>query len=75
MSSPALKEAFFSILDEIISKASIKVGFQRLDSKHFRSNMAGLTRLQLFVRTIEKFLRSLEAAELAAVSEDLRKRY
>jgi hypothetical protein len=75
MSSPALKETFFSILDEIISKASIKTRFQRLDSKHFRSNMARLTRLQLFVRTIEKFLRSLETAELAAVSEDLRKRY
>lgn len=75
MSSPALKETFFSILDEIISKASIKTSFQRLDSKHFRSNMARLTRLQLFVRTIEKFLRSLETAELATVSEDLRKRY
>jgi hypothetical protein len=75
MSSPALKETFFSLLDEIISKASIKTSFQRLDSKHFRSNMARLTRLQLFVRTIEKFLRSLGAVDLATVSEDLRKRY
>jgi transposase len=75
MSSPALKETFFAILDEIINKASIKTSFQRLDSKHFRSNMAKLARLQLFVRTIEKFLRSLGAGDLATVSEDLRKRY
>jgi hypothetical protein len=75
MSSPALKETFFSIAEEIISSASIKTSFQRLDSKHFRSNMAKLTRLQLFVRTIEKFLGSLEPDELATVSEELQRRY
>ena len=37
--------------------------------------MAHLTRLQLFVRTVEKFLKSLELSYLEDLPEDLRKRY
>ncbi len=33
---------------------------QRLDSTHIISNMANLSRLQLFVRTIEEFLKQLQ---------------
>jgi len=75
MNSPAIKKTFFSIVDTIIEEASIKTSFQRLDSKHFYSNMAHLTRLQLFVRTVEKFLKSLEPSCLEDLPEDLRKRY
>ena len=75
MNSPAIKETFFSIVDTIIEEASIKTSFQRLDSKHFYSNMARLTRLQLFVRTVEKFLKSLDPSYIEDLPEDLRKRY
>ena len=75
MDSPAIKETFFSIVNTIIEEASIKTSFQRLDSKHFYSNMAHLTRLQLFVRTVEKFLKSLDSTYIEELPEDLRKRY
>ena len=75
MDSPAIKETFFSIVNRIIKETSIKTSFQRLDSKHFYSNMAHLTRLQLFVRTVEKFLKSLDPSYIEELPEDLRKRY
>ena len=75
MNSPAIKETFFSIVNTIIEEASIKTNFQRLDSKHFYFNMAYLTRLQLFVRTVEKFLQSLDPSYVQDLPEDLSKRY
>jgi transposase len=75
MDSPAIKETFFSIVNKIIKENSIKTSFQRLDSKHFYSNMARLTRLQLFVRTVEKFLKSLDPSYIEDLPEDLRRRY
>jgi len=75
MDSPAIKETFFSVVNRIIKETSIKTSFQRLDSKHFYSNMARLTRLQLFVRTVEKFLKSLDPTYIEDLPEDLRKRY
>lgn len=53
-------DVFNAVTDEIISKAKIKINRQRLDSVHIKSNMAELSRLGLFCRTIEKFLNALQ---------------
>lgn len=53
------REIFSCITAKIIDRAGLATGKQRLDSTHIVSNMADLSRLQLFVRTIEGFLRRL----------------
>jgi len=54
------REIFSSITARIIEEAGLSTERQRLDSTHITSNMADLSRLGLFVRTMEKFLRELE---------------
>jgi hypothetical protein len=54
------KEIFTETTDKIINQAGLSTEKQRLDSTHIISNMANLSRLQLFVRTIEGFLRQLQ---------------
>lgn len=54
------REIFTGITDKIIAQAGLSTEKQRLDSTHIISNMANLSRLELFVRTIEGFLRQLE---------------
>ena len=53
------KEIFTGTTDKIITTAGLSTEKQRLDSTHIISNMAELSRLGLFVRTIEGFLRRL----------------
>ncbi|MEO5351038.1 MAG: hypothetical protein H7836_15550 [Magnetococcus sp. YQC-3] len=56
----------------------MKTGEQRLDSTHIRSNMANLTRLGLFVRTIEHFLARLQKSypsRFEALPKILKERY
>ncbi len=50
---------FDEIVRAIIKDKGLKVGKQRLDSTHIRSNMALLTRLGLFTHTITAFLKKL----------------
>jgi hypothetical protein len=50
---------FDEIVRAIIRDKGLKVGKQRLDSTHIRSNMAVLTRLGLFTQTIVSFLKQL----------------
>jgi hypothetical protein len=50
---------FDEIVRAIIQDKGLKVGRQRLDSTHIRSNMAVLTRLGLFTQTITSFLKQL----------------
>jgi len=50
---------FDEIVRAIIQDKGLKVGKQRLDSTHIRSNMAVLTRLGLFTQTITFFLKQL----------------
>ncbi len=50
---------FDQIVRAIIKDKGLKVGKQRLDSTHIRSNMAVLTRLQLFTHQITAFVRKL----------------
>lgn len=74
----AVQKVFDATTDKIIETLSLRLGKQRLDSTHIRSNMANLSRLQLFVRAIETFLKSLKATypeKLETLPEEIRKRY
>lgn len=51
---------FSSLTDTLLKAFSIPTGKQRLDSTHLHSNMKRLSRLNLFVKTIEKFLKELQ---------------
>lgn len=72
------EDLFNAIRDQIIVKASLKTGRQRMDSVHIRSNMASLGRFRLFSRTIGNFLKDLQErsilANIGGVS-DLMERY
>ena len=50
---------FDEIVRAIVADQDIRVGKQRLDSTHIRSNMAVLSRLGLFTHTITAFLKKL----------------
>lgn len=52
-------EIFKEMTGKIIDEAGLAIGKQRLDSTRIISNMADLSRLELFVRTIEGFLNRL----------------
>lgn len=76
--SEAVGTAFDAVVDQIIATLELDTTRQRLDSTHFRSNMANLTRLGLFTRTMEHFLDGLakvDAARFEALPEEIRKRY
>ena len=47
---------FRSLTDELLTKLNIPTKKQRLDSTHIRSDMRRLSRLELFLKTIRKFL-------------------
>jgi len=51
---------FQRLTDELMKKLQISPRRQRLDSTHIRSNMRRLSRLELFRRTMEKFLRVMQ---------------
>jgi len=54
---------YTSLFDEVVTAIAkdlgLKLGKQRLDSTHIRSNMAVLTRLALFTHTITAFVKKL----------------
>lgn len=54
------REIFTGVTDKIIQKSELSTEKQRLDSTHIVSNMTNLSRLGLFVRTIEGFLKRVE---------------
>jgi hypothetical protein len=54
------REIFTGITDKIIVNTGLSTEKQRIDSTQIISNMANLSRLQLFVRTIEGFLGQLK---------------
>lgn len=53
------RAAFCETTDRILQALGIRTGRQRLDSTHIMSNIAALTRLELFCETIRLFLRAL----------------
>ncbi|GAB0057488.1 hypothetical protein SIID45300_01817 [Candidatus Magnetaquicoccaceae bacterium FCR-1] len=59
MKSEAVGATFQEVTDRIIEALGLNTGQQRHDSTHFRFNMTNLTRLGLFVRTLEHFLGGL----------------
>ena len=68
------RDTFTDMTGKMIRAASLSTGKQRLDSTQITSNMAHLSRLGLFTRTIEGFLRSLEKHD-ASLYERLPKVY
>ncbi len=73
---------YSSLFDEIaraiIEDQGLKVGRQRLDSTHIRSNMAVLSRLGLFTWTITSFLKQLgnrHGGMFKSLPGGIRKRY
>ncbi|MBF0371698.1 MAG: hypothetical protein HQL52_19855 [Magnetococcales bacterium] len=56
--SEAVGATFDEVTDRIIETLGLNTSRQRHDSTHFRSNMANLTRLGLFTRTLEHFIDS-----------------
>ncbi len=74
----AYSALFDEIVRAIIQDRGLKIGRQRLDSTHIRSNMAVLTRLGLFTQTITAFLKKLNKQHprlFAALPRRLRERY
>jgi len=69
---------FDEIVRTIIKAKGLKVGKQRLDSTHIRSNMAVLTRLGLFTHTITAFLKKLNKQHprlFKALPQGIQERY
>ena len=69
---------FDAVTTGIAAMDGLGFGRQRLDSTHIMSNIAALTRLALFVKTMTKFLHELrrEAADkLGAINAGYAKRY
>ena len=69
---------FDEIAGAIIKDKGLKVGKQRLDSTHIRSNMAVLTRLGLFTHTITPFVKKLHKQHprlFEALPKGIRERY
>ena len=76
--SPAVSATFERVTDEIIAILGLNTDEQRLDSTHIRSNMANLTRLGLFIRTMEHFLVRLQKSypdRFDALPKILKERY
>ncbi len=69
---------FDEIVGAIIKDKGLKIGKQRLDSTHIRSNMAVLTRLGLFTHTITAFVKKLHKQHprlFEALPKGIRERY
>jgi len=63
---------------KVIAKLGVSTGRQRMDSTHFLSNIAHLTRLGLFCETLRVFLEEVSRAypeRYAGISAALRSRY
>lgn len=75
---PALRELFESLTDRMIEKLSLRTDVQRLDSTQVSSNMVHLSRLGLFVQTIERCLAKLQKhhpKQVAALPPEFATRY
>lgn len=76
--SEAVGAVFATVTDRIIAILHLDVSLQRMDSTHIRSNMATLTRLGLFTRTMEHFMGRLSKdfpSRFVELPEEIRKRY
>jgi hypothetical protein len=76
--SGAHRDLFADITDKIMAALGTRHATQRKDSTHILSNMAHLTRLQLFVKTISVFLKQLKDVKpgrYEQLGQELRARY
>ena len=76
--SGAHRELFADITDKIMAALGTRHAAQRKDSTHILSNMAHLTRLQLFVKTTGIFLKQLKDVKpgrYEQLGQELRERY
>jgi hypothetical protein len=76
--SEAVGATFDAVVDRIIKVLELDISQQRKDSTHIRSNMAILTRLGLFTRTMENFIDLLTKGypdQKTALPEEIQKRY
>ena len=76
--TPAVMATFTEVTKQIAEVLSLNLGEQRLDSTHICSNMATLTRLGLFTKTIETFLKRLQKSfptQCKALPKVFRERY
>lgn len=69
MGSDGPRQIFTDLADALIECGEIDVSFQRQDSTHIVSNVRQLTRLGLFVETIEAFWADANAADEEMVAE------
>jgi len=75
---PALLATFRVMTREILARLELRTEVQRLDSTQISSNMAHLSRLGLFVRTLESFLekaRKVLPEAVAVLPTAIRERY
>jgi hypothetical protein len=72
---PAVLQVFEDLTDQMISALSPCPEVQRLDSTLVSSNMVHLSRLQLFVQTMERLVAKLAAEQLAVLPEAIQERY
>lgn len=75
---PAAQETFNALTARMLQALKLRTNVQRLDSTQVSSNMVHLSRLGLFVQTIERFLARLQKAcaeRVGALPEALRERY
>jgi hypothetical protein len=71
----AVLQVFEDLTDRMISALSLCTEVQRLDSTQVSSNMVHLSRLQLFVQTMERFVAKLTAEQVAVLPEVIQERY
>jgi len=72
---PAVLQVFESLTDRMISALALCTDVQRLDSTQVSSNMVHLSRLALFVQTLERFLAQLAAEHAARLPDAIQERY
>ena len=78
MKSDGPRRFFEELVEAIVECGKLDVGKQRQDSTHIITNVRQLSRLGLFVETIEAFLRQLEhvdRAHIDALPERFEERY
>jgi hypothetical protein len=72
---PAVLQVFEELTDRMLSSLALCTDVQRLDSTQVSSNMVHLSRLALFVQTMERFAAKLTPEQVALLPEAIQERY
>ena len=71
-------EIFDSILKNIINRLNIDLSLQRTDSTLVTTALKKMTKLELFITTLTKFLKELQSTHkriFSRINDDIRKKY